>query len=139
MLTAIPDPPNLDKFPEFSTDDDVARLVQANVALQADPEYCEALAADPVAAGRTLIASCRASGNRRSDFKKVIATGNKENTFRVLGDNDRETTVQIPEVQLLKDVEVRWSSTFLMLDRLLHVWPVRLPYYPRKYSLMMIA
>src|ERR1700690_3364572 len=58
-----------------------------------DDEYAEALASDPVAKCRTLVTSCRASGQRCEDFAATIEEGNTSKVFDVRC------------VQLLKDVE----------------------------------
>jgi hypothetical protein len=68
-----------------------------------------------VAAARNLVTSIRASGQRREDFAIVIAKGNKAGIFGPEG---------LHEVVLLKDMDVRWSSTFLMIDRVLELYPV---------------
>ncbi|KAJ7663376.1 hypothetical protein DFH06DRAFT_986792, partial [Mycena polygramma] len=71
------------------------------------PDIC-----DPVAEARTLVTACRASGQRREAFEKIIKEGNEAGGF---GDPAQP----LREVGLLKDVETRWSATFLMIDRLL--------------------
>ncbi|KAJ7617525.1 hypothetical protein DFH06DRAFT_1012501 [Mycena polygramma] len=74
--------------------------------------YWRALESDPVAEARSLVTACRASGQRREALEKVIREGNDAGGF---GDPAEELRV----VGLLKDVETRWSATFLMIDRLL--------------------
>jgi hypothetical protein len=73
------------------------------------------LADDVVAAARHLVVAIRASGQRREDFAMVIAEGNKAGIFGLEG---------LREVVLLKVMDVRWSSTFLMIDRVLELCPV---------------
>ena len=68
-----------------------------------------------VAAALNLVTSIRASGQRREDFAIVIAEGNKAGIFG---------PEWLREVVLLKDMDVRWSSTFLMIDRVLELYPV---------------
>lgn len=87
-----------------------------NLALQANPAYAEALARDPVKIARQLVAVCHASGQRREELKQVIVQGNREGHF----------PEPLPEVQLLRDVDTRWSSTFMMIDRVLTLYPVRI-------------
>ncbi|OBZ74707.1 hypothetical protein A0H81_05703 [Grifola frondosa] len=86
-----------------------------HAAFEADPEYSTALRNDVVASARSLIRACRASGTRREDFDKTIAAGNREKAF---GEN-----VILPDLQLLRDVDTRWSSMFVMIDRVLELYP----------------
>ncbi|KAF7330238.1 putative AC transposase [Mycena venus] len=81
-------------------------------ALRDDPNYWRALLYDPVAEARTLVTACRASGQRRDNFETTIKEGNAAGGFGEPKENLRV-------VGLLKDVETRWSATFLMIDRLL--------------------
>ncbi|KAJ6542330.1 hypothetical protein DFH09DRAFT_928851 [Mycena vulgaris] len=74
--------------------------------------YWDALKLDPVAAARKLVTACRASGQRRDTFEDTIEQGNAAGGF---GDPPEILRV----VGLLKDVDTRWSATFLMIDRLL--------------------
>lgn len=88
-----------------------------NTDLADDPEYAAALENDPVKRARQLVAACRASGQQREDFAAVIADGNKCFAW-----GPGKT---LRQVQLLRDVDTRWSSTYLMIDRLLELYPVR--------------
>ncbi len=90
-----------------------------NTALQSEDNelYATALEDDPIKAARQLVATCRASSQRRDAFTDAIIEGNRTGAF---GEG-----VVIPILQLLRDVDTRWSSTFLMIDRLLVLYPVR--------------
>ncbi|KAJ2975727.1 hypothetical protein NUW54_g11681 [Trametes sanguinea] len=88
---------------------------ESNTTLMEDPEYAESLRDDPVKSARDLVKACRASGQRREDFAATIADGNRTGTF-----GEGKT---LRQVQLLRDVDTRWSSTFLMIDRLLELYP----------------
>ncbi|KAH9947390.1 hypothetical protein B0H21DRAFT_692005 [Amylocystis lapponica] len=79
--------------------------------LAKDHEYWLALESDPVKSARSLVTACRASGQRREDYMATIQTGNSENAF----------AEKLPEAVLLRDVDTRWSSTFLMIDRVLEM------------------
>lgn len=83
--------------------------------LLADKVYLEALLLDPVALVRTLIRDLRASRQRRDDFLDVIKKGNADGSFSYI----------LPLLQLLRDMDVRWSSTYLMIRRFLLLYPVR--------------
>lgn len=85
--------------------------VSNGTSSQETDEYTAALEGDPVATCRRLVNACRASGQRRADFRSVIVDGNAEGEFH--------STLRA--VQLLRDVETRWSSTYLMIDRVLEL------------------
>lgn len=87
-------------------------------ALLEDCDYAEALQNDVVGAARSLITAVRGSGQCCEEFKQIIKNGNISGGW---GDFKQQLRV----VELLKDVDTRWSSTFLMIDRLLELWLVR--------------
>lgn len=74
-----------------------------------DPDvlYAAAVASNPVALARNIVAGCRASGQRREELQRVIKVGNTETLF----------SQKLPELQLLRDCPTRWSSTFCMAER----------------------
>lgn len=90
--------------------------VELNDALQGDPEsevYAAALQGDPIKKARTLVTACRASIQRREALRQAIHAVNHDHP---------ETPLRV--VTLVKDVDTRWSATFLMVDRLLELYPV---------------
>ncbi|KAJ7189942.1 hypothetical protein GGX14DRAFT_382718 [Mycena pura] len=89
----------------------IPQLLRDNVA------YWQALFHDPVGSARSLVTACRASGQRRDAFEDTIKEGNKEGGF-----GDPLEVLRV--VGLLKDVETRWSATFLTIDRLLEQYLV---------------
>lgn len=91
--------------------DDFGICAADNLSLWDDLDYKRALESDPVALARALVRICRASGERREEFRKTIIAGNTAQSFadaRVLA-----------VLELLLDVVTRWSATFLMIDRFL--------------------
>jgi hypothetical protein len=74
---------------------------------------------DPVAAARKLVTACRASDQRRDTFEDTIEQGNAAGGFW-----DPPEILRV--VGLLNDVGTRWSATFLMIDRLLEQYQVRI-------------
>lgn len=82
-----------------------------------DPEYNEALQRDPVRRCRNIVNALRKSDIRRKGLAETIEEGNNSPG----GWNGEKLRV----LQLLRDVETRWSSTFLMIDRVLELYPVR--------------
>lgn len=83
--------------------------------------YIEALEQDLIGKCRSLVASCRASGQRRQALLKKIEEGNKSGYWKGKLEDGRE---EIRAVQLLRDCETRWSSTFNMIDRVLELYVV---------------
>lgn len=83
-------------------------------------DYRDALAADIIGTARKLVTACRASGQRREDFELTIRNGNKAGSWT----DPEGNLLPIPVLQLLRDCETRWSSTFLMLDRVVTLLPV---------------
>jgi hypothetical protein len=94
------------------------------IATSADPmgpsakliEYATAVKSDPVGGTRGVVAVWRKFGLRHEDWKQVINTGNSCNAWG--------PDVVIRPVQLLRDCETCWSSTFNMVDRLIELYPV---------------
>jgi hypothetical protein len=79
-------------------------------------EYATAVQSDPVGRMWQIVATCRKSRQRREGLQKLIATGNDTNAW------DPDTNNRL--VQLLRDCETRWSSTFNMIDRFIELYPV---------------
>ena len=93
--------------------------------------YWKALEGDPVGEARSLVTACRASGQRREAFEKTIKEGNAAGGF---GDPLEALRV----VGLLKDVDTRWSATFLMIDSLLEQYLVRQFYFHSSQVLILL-
>lgn len=77
-------------------------------------EYLATLKSDILKRTRELISACRSSGQRRQNVKTAIEQG----TSTGLWEED------IKPLQLMSDMEVRWSSTYYMIQRLLYLYPV---------------
>jgi hypothetical protein len=92
-----------------------AELSFLNPALDSDPEYQQVLDEDVIGALRQQVTALRASGHRRRALKQTIRDLNAKNPA------ERQLRVR----NLLKDMDVRWSSTFLMIDRALDLAPVK--------------
>lgn len=93
-------------------------LFEATQALRDDVEYWQTLKSDVIGRARRLVAACRASGQRREDFRTTIVDGNENDSWGDAG--------LVRVVVLLRDVDTRWSSTFLMIDRVLELHLVSL-------------
>lgn len=83
-------------------------------------DYLAALTADVLGTARKVIATCRVSGKRREEFLDTILEGNLDETWV----DDDGNPMSREALQLLRDCETRWSSTFLMVDRFLVMLPV---------------
>ncbi|KAI0720529.1 hypothetical protein C8T65DRAFT_526127, partial [Cerioporus squamosus] len=77
--------------------------------------YSGAVATDPIKSVRELVGVCRRSGTRRADLRRKIIQGNAANLWGA--------GVQVPERQLLRDSDTRWSSTHQMVGRTLSLYP----------------
>lgn len=112
----------LTKLPEKSKDGkiDPTWYTEDDNATDNNPAWAKALAEDPVARCRKLVANCRASGQRREDFTATIIDGNTGGVFRNAGGD----IIVLPCLQLLRDVDTRWSSIYLMIQRVLDMKPV---------------
>lgn len=83
--------------------------------------YLEALEQDLIGRCRSIVASCRSSGQRRQALLKKIEEGNKTGYWKGKLDDGKD---KIRPVQLLRDCDTRWSSTFNMIDRVLELYIV---------------
>ena len=84
-------------------------------------DYWTALAANIVGTAQKLVTACWASGQRREDFELTIQEGNEAGTWTDLEGNP----FSLPVLQLLRDCETWWSSTFFLLDCILTLLPIR--------------
>ena len=116
---------HLTALPHFDPDiNHTDPTIPISQALRDNVEYWEALKDDVVASARRLVMACRASGQHREDFESTIEVRNENG-----GWGDPPLLLRI--VGLLKDVDTRWSSTFLMIDRVLELYLVSntFPFY----------
>ena len=98
-------------------EDQVVPVLPLDVLQITDSDYALALSRDPIQLLRSLINDCRASSQRREDFLATIDEGNRS--------KDWADGKELPVAELLRDMEVRWSSTYLMIDRALELYQVR--------------
>jgi hypothetical protein len=80
----------------------------------------DAIRRDPIGLARSIVRFVRASSGRRHAFFNVIDQGNKEHDFAPA----TEPLYELPKLQLLRDMDVRWDSTFLMIQRVIEMRPV---------------
>lgn len=88
-----------------------------------DEAYLEALRKNILNRCRDIVTTCRASSQRLDDFEDSISDANKSSLWGQDAFGDPITVS--PARQLLRDMVIRWSSKFLMVDRVLELLPVR--------------
>jgi len=81
----------------------------------------EAVKRDPVALGRNIMRVLRNSGQRCDLFDDIVGNGNEKGWFQA-GNPPRP--IQLPLVQLLRDVATRWDTIYYMVRRLCEMRPV---------------
>ncbi len=94
--------------------------------------YGDALRGDPIGRVQKLVSDCRVSGQWHRALRAVIRNGNQMKSWpQTVMDFDSPTLPDalktggmLPEVQLLRDCEMRWFSTFLIITRVLTLYPV---------------
>ncbi|EDR13320.1 uncharacterized protein LACBIDRAFT_309052 [Laccaria bicolor S238N-H82] len=84
------------------------------------PAYKQAILANPIRKKRSLVATCRSSGQRRRHLRQIIEDGNESGYWKGKLINGQD---KLCPVNLLRDCETRWSSTFLMVDHGLVLYP----------------
>jgi len=102
---------HITKVPESSSPgDEVTETLARNL------DYLQVLQSDVVSSARQLVTACRASGQRCEDLSAIIQEGYRSGTWE---------KTKLRDVTLLRDVITRWSSVYLMINRLLELYPVR--------------
>jgi hypothetical protein len=81
----------------------------------------EAVQRDPVALGRNIVRVLRNSGQQCDLFDDIVQDGNDKEWFQV---GDPPVTVELPLVQLLRDIITRWDTVYYMVRRLREMRPV---------------
>jgi hypothetical protein len=110
-LAALPQPSlfSLEEIEDQVLHDKLEQLETSN-------EYHEILESDLVKRVSEWVTELRASGRRREGFRKAIVDVNVMRAHR--------NKQPLPLLQLLRQINIRWSSTFSMIDRWLHMTPV---------------
>lgn len=79
---------------------------------------------DPLRRARKVVQFLRSSDQRREGLRKFIEDGNRRGWFTGKDDNGKHITLQVPQLELLRDVKTRWDSVYMMLERLRQLRPV---------------
>ena len=83
-------------------------------------KYAEILQRDPIGRVRELVGSCRSSGQRRRDLERFIREGNESGYWKLKITGCERAL----HVRLVRDCTTRWSSTYLMIDRVTELYVV---------------
>jgi hypothetical protein len=94
--------------------------------------YEDACKSDPISLCRKIARTVRSSGPRREEFHELIIKGNAKGWFKVDG-----KISNVPVLQLLLDMRIRWDSTFIMIKRFIELQPVRLIIFFEFFSKML--
>jgi hypothetical protein len=108
------------KIPELTLDEEQFDILDDKVRA-----WYIGLKRDPIKRARRIVRIVRSSDQRKQAFKKVINTGNHSGWFR---SHDNEV-IELPDLELLRDVKTRWDSVYCMIERLLVLQPVSVHMY----------
>lgn len=76
---------------------------------------------NPIGLACTVVRSIRASNLRCDSFNEVVKNGNTKKWFKA---GTSPQVVQLKELQLLRQVRMRWDSVYNMVNRLHEMCPV---------------
>ena len=68
-------------------------------------------APNPIQVACAVVRAIQGSGQRRTNFEKLIAQGNSSGWFK-----EGRQSVQLKNLQLLRNVRTRWDSVYYMLE-----------------------
>jgi hypothetical protein len=108
------------KIPELTLDEEQFDILDDKVRA-----WYIGLKRDPIKRARRIVHIVHSSDQRKQAFKKVINTGNHSGWFR---SHDNEV-IELPDLELLRDVKTRWDSVYCMIERLLVLRPVSVHMY----------
>ncbi|KAL1662550.1 hypothetical protein GGF50DRAFT_58745 [Schizophyllum commune] len=99
--------------------------------LLADVPYYTTLEMDVVGCLRRIASWVRVSPGRRDDLKRIIIDGNLLGRWL----DELKRAEKLPVVGLLRDCDTRWSSRFLMIDRVMLLYrPIDELLHMEKYA-----
>ncbi|KAG8794220.1 hypothetical protein FRC12_000167 [Ceratobasidium sp. 428] len=107
----------LDSLPQAAHHYHAAMIAQDLVLDDQTEEYLSALESKPVDKCRSLVGAMRISDSRRQGLQEAIRDGN----FHGLFIDSLGESIQVPGLQLLRDSETRWWSTYNMLRRFIQL------------------
>jgi hypothetical protein len=89
-------------------------------------EWIAGIKCDPLRRARRIIHLLQSSDQCRKGFHRFIQDRNEQNWFSEKTDTGKWHMVQVPMLQLLRDVKTRWDSVYLILQYLRSLQPVSL-------------
>lgn len=101
-----------------SDDDSEPSRLERDRVCQYPEIWQEILQGDVIAKTRSLVNACRKSPQRRESLRNWIASGKESGKW------------ECKPLQLLRDVDTRWSSVYFMIDRYLYLHQVSSVYNP---------
>jgi len=78
---------------------------------------------DPLKCARKLVKFLHSSDQRKDALRDRITIGNESNWFIRQDDKGKCIVLKVPQLELLKDMKMRWDLVYLMLERF---WQLRL-------------
>jgi hypothetical protein len=155
-MTSVSNDKNCDVSEDESDDDDIIAAVHVDDKLELDGRFGDdgnddgdddgdddssrlkswfaGIKRNPLKRARKLIGVLRASDQRREGFRRFIQTGNERGWFFSKTETGERLQIELPELQLLRDVKTRWDSVYMMLQRLRVLRPVGLSQRLNGYS-----
>ena len=103
----------IDKYTDADFTDVAAQWFNALKQPVNKTTYLRAMQQDPVELDRECVRALHSSGQRRSNFRQTIQSGNENQSF-----TSDSKCISLPVVQLLQDVRTRWDSTYFMINHL---------------------
>ncbi|KIK75625.1 hypothetical protein PAXRUDRAFT_172228 [Paxillus rubicundulus Ve08.2h10] len=100
------------------TDNELTTIADAWIGVFPDKDkhkaYVEAVRLDPITMGHDIVQVIQVSSLRHDEFLDTVKTGNMKNWFKgPMGEAE-----QVPKLELLHDVRMRWDSTYAMINHL---------------------
>ena len=86
--------------------------------------WAKGLRHNPLKHAQRLIHFLQASDQHKKLLHTVIEEGNKRSWFTMKDKQGKHVVIDVPQLQLLRDLKIRWDSVYLMLDRLMSLRPV---------------
>ena len=80
--------------------------------------WFEGIKWDPLRHAQRVVCLLHSSDQHREGFRAFVQDGNQRSWFTTRDNDGRRTTVQVPELQPLRDMRMRWDSVYMMPQHL---------------------
>ena len=101
-----------DDVPDFGPDSGTAKIPMSDA-------YFKGIKRNPLKRARNLVRFFRGSDQRKELLQETIRDGNERSWFSEVDESGASVPIEVPEVQLLRDVKTRWDSVYHMLTCLI--------------------